>query len=87
LYGRLLDARRDLPAGDADAIDHDEAARWLRVRRGPYELIANFADEERHVPTAGTDIIVATHETTTTLARGLLGLPAKAGALVRGTSA
>ena len=79
--------RRDLPPGDADAIDHDEEARWLRVRRGPYELIANFADEERHVPTAGTDIIVATHETSTSLGGGLLGLPAKAGALVRGTTA
>ena len=43
LYAELLRARRDLPPGDADAIDFDEHAGWLRVRRGPYVLVANFS--------------------------------------------
>ncbi|MDQ6697193.1 MAG: malto-oligosyltrehalose trehalohydrolase [Actinomycetota bacterium] len=83
LYARVLAARRLLPPGDAEAIDHDDDERWLRVRRGPYELIANFADEERNVPTAATEITVATHGPTTVLSAGHIELPAKAGALVR----
>ena len=36
-------SRRELPPGDADAIDLDEHAGWLRVRRGAYTLLANFS--------------------------------------------
>jgi maltooligosyltrehalose trehalohydrolase len=43
LYAQLISARRQLPGGDADAIEFDEAARWLRVRRGVFELVCNFA--------------------------------------------
>ena len=39
----LLAARRRLPPGDADEIEFDEAARWLRVRRGAFEILCNFA--------------------------------------------
>ncbi|HEY2637573.1 MAG TPA: malto-oligosyltrehalose trehalohydrolase [Solirubrobacteraceae bacterium] len=44
LYGAALALRRDLPHGDVDAVTWDPGARWLRVHRGPYELVANFGD-------------------------------------------
>ena len=43
LYAELLKTRRRLPPGDVDAIEFDEDARWLRVRRGAFELAMNFA--------------------------------------------
>jgi maltooligosyltrehalose trehalohydrolase len=60
LYTDLLALRPDLPreAGDPE---WDEKARWLRVPRGAYELVANFAREERAVPSARTEVVVATH--------------------------
>ncbi len=61
LYGRLLDVRRRLPPGDVDAIEFDEDARWLLVRRGAFELIANFASERRRVPCHGAEVALATH--------------------------
>jgi maltooligosyltrehalose trehalohydrolase len=61
LYRALLDARRRLPRGDADEIAYDEAARWLRVRRGPYELVCNFSDRPSHVPCDGGEAQLATH--------------------------
>jgi maltooligosyltrehalose trehalohydrolase len=50
LTAQLLAVRRELPAGDADEIAFDEHAGWLRVRRGSFELVANFARETVHVP-------------------------------------
>ena len=47
LYAELLRARRRLPPGDAEEIEFDEDARWLRVRRGDFELVCNFADGRR----------------------------------------
>src|SRR3954451_22324379 len=41
LHARLLRLRRELPLGDADAIDYDEHAGWLAVRRGEHTLLAN----------------------------------------------
>jgi maltooligosyltrehalose trehalohydrolase len=60
LYASLIAARRRLPPGDADAIDFDEDARWLRARRGAFELIANFGSERRRVPCRGTTLALAT---------------------------
>src|SRR4051794_20750137 len=84
LYERLLQVRRDLPAGeDADAIDHDDAARWLRVRRGRHTLVCNFAAEAAEVPAPETaDVVLATHDGTR-LQGGHVHLPARAGALLR----
>jgi len=62
LYAKLLAARRNLPGGDADEIEFDEPARWLRVRRGPYELVSNFAEEPRRVPCAGGRVVLATDQ-------------------------
>ena len=65
LYAQLLSVRRRLPPGDVDAIEYDEDARWLRVRRGAFELVMNFAPESRRVPCpAGESIVLATDEST-----------------------
>jgi maltooligosyltrehalose trehalohydrolase len=83
LYGRLLEARRALPAGeDAEAIDADPAVPWLRVRRGAFTLAANFAGDPATVPVDGArEVVLATHEAG--LHDGGVRLPARAGALVR----
>jgi maltooligosyltrehalose trehalohydrolase len=81
LTARLLAARRELPAGDADEIDFDEHAGWLRVRRGGYELVANFARETVHVPhERALGARVCTHHAT--LEPGYVVLPALSGALL-----
>jgi maltooligosyltrehalose trehalohydrolase len=82
LYAELLRARRDLPPGDADGIEHDEHAGWLRVRRGPYLLVASFSRRDSHVPIEGTgEVVVATRHVT--LEPGYVHLPPLSGALVR----
>jgi len=43
LYRELLRLRRTLPK--EVETEHDEQERWLLVRRGPVELLANFSDE------------------------------------------
>ena len=84
LYVRLLDVRRELPAGrDADAVDCDPAVPWLRVRRGPFTLAGNFAETPASVPVDGAgELVLATHDGTR-LQNGRIDLPARAGALVR----
>jgi maltooligosyltrehalose trehalohydrolase len=81
LYGALLDARRRLPRGDADDVAYDEEARWLRVRRGPYELVCNFADRPSRIPCAGSEARLATHGTPN-VRDGQIELEPFAGALV-----
>jgi len=82
LHSRLLAVRRELPAGDADAIDFDEHAGWLRVRRGEHTLLANFSRAPVHVPCDGpVATVVATHHAT--IEPGYVVLPGQAGALVR----
>ncbi|MGI8903436.1 MAG: alpha-amylase family glycosyl hydrolase [Solirubrobacteraceae bacterium] len=63
LYGELLAARRRLPRGDADEIELDERAGWLRVRRGGFELACNFAADARRVPCEGAAVALSTHGT------------------------
>jgi maltooligosyltrehalose trehalohydrolase len=80
LYAELLAARRELPDGDADDIAFDEDARWLRVRRGSFELAMNFAGRPRTVAVGGRTLRLAT-------GRARLGddgvrLPARSGALI-----
>jgi maltooligosyltrehalose trehalohydrolase len=81
LYGALLSARRELPKGDADAIEFDERARWLRVVRGRFELVCNFAEQESQVPVAGTEVVVGSHSGR--IADGTITLEPLAGALLR----
>jgi maltooligosyltrehalose trehalohydrolase len=82
LHAALLRTRRDLPAGDADAIEHDEHAGWLRVRRGPYVLLASFSRRPSHVPLDGSaEVVLAAGHVT--LEPGYVLLAPLSGALVR----
>ncbi|MGH2848927.1 MAG: malto-oligosyltrehalose trehalohydrolase [Thermoleophilaceae bacterium] len=80
LYRELLRLRSQLPRIEPE-ITHDEAQRWLRVRRGPFELAMNFAARRREVPVDGREVVLATHETR--IAGGHVVLPARSGAVVR----
>jgi len=84
LYARLLQARRELPAGrDVDAVDCDGSVPWLRVRRGPFTLACNFAVAPATVPVGrASDVVLSTHEGAR-LDGGGVALPARAGALLR----
>lgn len=82
LYRRLLAVRRELPRGPVDDVRFDEEARWLRVVRGDFTMIMNFADEPRTVATAGRRLVLATHDQQTTIdPAGAVSLPPLAGAL------
>jgi maltooligosyltrehalose trehalohydrolase len=81
LYSALLDARRELPPGDADAIEFDEDARWLRVLRGKFELVCNFSDRESQIPASGTEVVVGSGPVQ--IEGGRITLAPLAGALLR----
>ncbi len=82
LHRALLRVRHILPPGDADAIDHDEHAGWLRVRRGPFVLVASFSRLDSHVPLDGSaEVVVAAGHVT--LEPGYVLLSALSGALLR----
>jgi maltooligosyltrehalose trehalohydrolase len=82
LHAALLRARAEIGAGDAEAVDFDEHAGWLRVRRGGHVLLANFSQRDVHVPVDGSlETVLATHHAT--LEPGFVVLPAQAGALLR----
>jgi maltooligosyltrehalose trehalohydrolase len=80
LYHDLLRLRPQLPRIEPDVV-HDEAGRWLRVRRGPFELAMNFASRRRRIPVTGSQVVLSTHEAS--LEEGHVVLPARAGAAVR----
>jgi maltooligosyltrehalose trehalohydrolase len=82
LYAKLLVERRRLPPGDASEIEFDEEQRWLRVQRGPFEILCNFSDEPRRVPCEGTSVELSTHEPPQP-SDGLIELSPMSGALVR----
>jgi maltooligosyltrehalose trehalohydrolase len=52
LYRELLRLHRGLPK--EVETEHDDEERWLRVRRGSVELLANFSDEVREI--GGTEV-------------------------------
>jgi maltooligosyltrehalose trehalohydrolase len=86
LYRRLLAVRRRLPRGPVDDIAYDEAARWLRVRRGTFTMIMNFSDHEQALPSGDArELLLATHDTAELRLDGTVVLPALAGALLEGT--
>ncbi|HET6506534.1 MAG TPA: malto-oligosyltrehalose trehalohydrolase [Baekduia sp.] len=88
LYAKLLEARRALPRGPVDDVRADAQARWLRVRRGDYTLLMNFADVEQTLsnpPAPGSRrIVLATHDGVALRPDGHVTLPPLAGALVAG---
>jgi maltooligosyltrehalose trehalohydrolase len=81
LYAELLAVRRRLPPADADAIDFNQTERWLRVRRGAFEVIANFSSERRSVQCAGTTVELSTHGEAA-IAEGAVELEPMSGALI-----
>jgi maltooligosyltrehalose trehalohydrolase len=80
LYRDLLRLRRQLPPVEAE-VSYDERERWLVVRRGPFELAANFGGRKRRVPVGGSELVLATHDVS--LGDGGVLLPARAGAVTR----
>ncbi len=88
LYADLLRARADLPVDTVGPIEFDEAARWLRVRRGLYELVCNFSRVPLELRAQGSRMILATHADLS-LRRGRLTLAPMSGALLadRGSAA
>ena len=82
LYAELISARRRLGAAEAEAIEFDEGERWLRLRRGAYELVCNFGSGPLELGCAGDAIELATH-TEAHLADGSLTLPPMSGVLIR----
>jgi maltooligosyltrehalose trehalohydrolase len=60
LYRELLALRRELPHCEADEITFDEDARWLRVRRGGFELVCNFSASDLELPVEATALRIAT---------------------------
>ncbi|HLH14194.1 MAG TPA: malto-oligosyltrehalose trehalohydrolase [Solirubrobacteraceae bacterium] len=78
LYAELLRWRRTL-GGEVEHASFDEHPRWLRLRRGAYEMICNFADGPQTLP-AGGEVLLCTHPTRTS--RTGLRLPAFSGVLV-----
>jgi maltooligosyltrehalose trehalohydrolase len=82
LYAELLGVRRRLPPGDVDQVEFDEEARWLRVRRGAFELAMNFAPESRRAPCSGSSVVLATTAPEPTLQDGYVELAAMSGAVI-----
>jgi maltooligosyltrehalose trehalohydrolase len=82
LYEQLLSLRREAPHGDPDEIAFDEAARWLRVRRGEFELVCNFSAETRRVPCGGSSVELCTHGMPS-VSGGRIELERLSGALIR----
>jgi maltooligosyltrehalose trehalohydrolase len=61
LYRRLFELRRELRGTEAEAIEFDEEARWLRFRRGDLEVVCNFAAEPQRVPCAAGEVVLDVH--------------------------
>jgi len=82
LYADLVRTRRQMPPGDVDAIEFDEDARWLCVRRGAFELTMNFGSEPRRVPCSGRSVVLATTAGGPALGHGYVELPAMSAAVI-----
>jgi maltooligosyltrehalose trehalohydrolase len=81
LYAELLRARRELAGEEHGEISFDEDERWLRVRRGVYELVCNFSESEYSLRRPEARLRLGTHPGIT-LRRGRLSLPPLSGALL-----
>jgi maltooligosyltrehalose trehalohydrolase len=82
LYRELIRSRRALPAGTPDAIEYDELARWLIVRRSPFELVCNFGSGSAAIPCRGQSLELAAGGEAR-VRGGSIELPAMSGALIR----
>ena len=81
LYRALVAVRRELPTGDADAVEFDEDERRLRVRRGQFELVCNFSRRGMTLPAASPRLRLATHDDVT-VGDDQVHLPPLSGALI-----
>jgi maltooligosyltrehalose trehalohydrolase len=81
LYRELVGLRHILGAGEAEEIEFDEAGRWLRCGRGPFELVCNFGQGELALPASEARVRVATGADVRT-ENGQVHLPALSGALL-----
>ena len=82
LYERLIALRREFGVGEAADLAHDEVERWLRFRRGPFEVICNFSADWRRLSCSGRAIELAT-DGGALLSDGSLKLPPMSGAMIR----
>ncbi len=76
-----MTARRELPAG-VDAVEY-ESAGWLRMRRGPFEVVCNFADAPLRLPCAGARRLAFASDDRARVKNGAVELPSLSGALLR----
>lgn len=82
LYRELLALGRQLPTGDPGAVEFDDDARWLEVTRGPFRIVANFADAEQDRPAHGYALALGSSPGVG-LSDGQLTLAPKSGAVLR----
>ncbi|MFZ0042048.1 MAG: malto-oligosyltrehalose trehalohydrolase [Solirubrobacteraceae bacterium] len=85
LYRDLIEARRRLSqerAGECEDVVCDEDGRWLKVRRGGYQLVCNFASGPVTVACEGNAVEIAAGGQAR-LEGGNLQLPPMSGALIR----
>jgi maltooligosyltrehalose trehalohydrolase len=80
LYAELLKARVQLPSGDVGAIDFDRRAKWLRVKRGSFELVMNFSRQRRSLRCEGCVQLATTQEIA--VHEGRIDLAPLSGALI-----
>jgi maltooligosyltrehalose trehalohydrolase len=77
----LLRIRRELPPGDAEAIEFEDAERWLRVQRGRFELVCNFSTQARRLSCEGTTVRLSTRGKPR-VSDGCVELEPRSGALI-----
>jgi maltooligosyltrehalose trehalohydrolase len=79
LYRALLALRRRIPpSSEATEVRFDENARWLALRRGPFELVCNFAAQAAVLEAEGT--LALGTDPGVFLRDGRLALPPRSGA-------
>jgi maltooligosyltrehalose trehalohydrolase len=86
LYRALIALRAAEPdLRDADLagvhVDYDEAARWLVVHRGAFDVVVNVADDPQDVPARVAHVVLATDEAS--IRDGAVHLPGQSAAIVR----
>ncbi|MEO8968222.1 MAG: malto-oligosyltrehalose trehalohydrolase [Solirubrobacteraceae bacterium] len=82
LYRSLLAMRSELSGHETQSASCDERGRWLRLRRGEYELTMNFGSEAVTLPSGATVVALGT-DRAIELADGAITLPPMTGALTR----
>jgi maltooligosyltrehalose trehalohydrolase len=82
LYRRLIALRRGFLRGGPAEVAFDEAARWLTLTRGPFQLVANFAAAAQSFPARGYSVELA-GGAPVTLARGKLTLAPRSGVVLK----